>query len=488
MEKLILKPGKILCVPRKLIQVGGKACETHSFAKEGEDILYSVAFRKMSAKTQVFGSDAEEHLRTRLTHTLEVARISVNMAEELGFDGKLAEAIALGHDIGHTPFGHVGERALHRFSTGEDRKYTTKEGKHVSVPDELKGFKHNLQSVRLLAAYTPGCRFSNFVLYGIRGHSSLTYKKLGSAGKTTFYDRYAVDCGIVLEKTDRELIPAWSVEAFLVKWADEIAQRHHDLEDAYFQKIMSPKQIMQQLEDLKDLAKTEDLKNLYMKLDEISKKENESKNKEQGCFPRYLGKFVIEVYTSCCVEEFRNALGKMIEEYHIATAEDFANKYQEILEEDIEKRLSLERTAIEQADQRLNKNLRFAILDSYEVQRLDGRSEYLVRRMLRAFKSNPQQLPDIYINRLMKTEIYKFFSDEDVRRLFKVIKERLQYDIDQKSVEQWADYESRNALRVLLEEVEIEPIISPALMRVVFDYVAAMRDRSAYEEYRELYE
>ena len=488
MGEQIQKPGVFLRVPRQLIQVEGRACPDHSFAKEGEDILYSVAFRKLSAKTQVFGSDAEEHLRTRLTHTLEVARISVNMAEQLGFDGKLAEAIALGHDIGHTPFGHVGERALHRFSSGEDRKYTTKKGNAVRIPECLKGFKHNLQSVRLLVDYTPGCSFSNFVLYGIRGHSSLTYKKLGEAGKTKFYDRYEKNCSIILEETDRRAMPAWSVEAFLVKWADEIAQRHHDLEDAYFQKIMSSRQIMRQLDGLVSLADTDELQDLYKKLDEISGEENEIPNKEEGCFPRYLGKFVIDLYTHCCVKEFGSALEQLIEDYNLQSIEDFADKYPEIPEKTIKRRLSLEGTPIEQADRHLTKSLRFAILDSYEVQRLDGRSEYLARRLLRAFKSNPQQLPDSYINRLMKTEIYELLLGGEREKLLAEINAHLQYAVGRKQVKRWANYESRNALRVLLEKEETEQIISPALMRVVFDYVGAMTDRSAYEEYRELYE
>ena len=129
--------GRLFRVPEAFVQVEGSWKKEHSFGKERENILYSVAFRNLSAKTQVFHSNVREHLRTRLTHTLEVARIAADMAEELGLDAKLAEAVALGHDLGHTPFGHVGERAIHRFSSGEDRKYTLKDGGRLDMPGEM---------------------------------------------------------------------------------------------------------------------------------------------------------------------------------------------------------------------------------------------------------------------------------------------------------------------------------------------------------------
>ena len=118
---------------------------------------------------------------------------------------------------------------------------------------------------------------------------------------------------------------------------------------------------------------------------------------------------------------------------------------------------------------------------------MDGRSEYIVRRLLRAYKSNPQQLPDMYINRLMKEELFRFLSDQ-ANGIMEKIRNDLGYKIDPGDVEKWHNYECRNALRVLLDDPETETLISPILMRVIFDYVAFMTDRSAYEEYRELYE
>ncbi len=479
--------GELLRVPATLVQVNGQSDKNHSFAKEGENILYSVAFRNLSAKTQVFHSNVREHLRTRLTHTLEVARIAVNMSEILGFDRNLAEAIALGHDLGHTPFGHVGERAIHKFSSGEDRKYTASDGTAMQMPDNMKGFKHNLQSVRLLVNYTIGCEFSNFVLYGIRGHSSIVYKQLEEKGRTTFYDKYVPCWSVVLE--DGSFVPAWSVESFLVKWADEIAQRHHDIEDAYFQKIMSPGQIVRQLEPLTSLTASEELKDVYGAMKKIASGGEEIGDREWELFPHYLAEFVIGIYVSASTEEIKEKLECIIKKYQIKSVEDFELLYQSKEKiNDINEMLSLKGTSIGNSDKILNDGLKYAILDSYEVQRMDGRSEYIIRRLLRAYKSNPQQLPNKYINHLMKDCIDEFLHKEEKDTLLTIIKQSLGYGVLVEDRKNWQDYECRNALRVLLKSPESERIISPVLMRMIFDYVSFLTDRSAYEEYRELYE
>ena len=82
------------------------------FQRDRDRILHSKSFRRMKHKTQVFLSPGGDHYRTRLTHTLEVAQIGRTIARSLFLNEDLVEAIALGHDLGHTPFGHVGERAL----------------------------------------------------------------------------------------------------------------------------------------------------------------------------------------------------------------------------------------------------------------------------------------------------------------------------------------------------------------------------------------
>ena len=100
------------------------------FQRDRDRIVHSQSFRRLMYKTQVFLAPAGDHYRTRLTHTIEVMQIARTMARALRLNEDLAEAIALGHDLGHTPFGHSGERVLNRLSGGN--------------------FRHNEQSVRVV--------------------------------------------------------------------------------------------------------------------------------------------------------------------------------------------------------------------------------------------------------------------------------------------------------------------------------------------------
>src|SRR5689334_10160263 len=104
------------------------------YQRDRDRILHSAAFRRLKDKTQVFLFDEGDHYRTRLTHTLEVAQIARAIARALRLDEDLAEALALAHDLGHTPFGHAGERALDRAMT------------------EFGGFNHNGQSLRVVTS------------------------------------------------------------------------------------------------------------------------------------------------------------------------------------------------------------------------------------------------------------------------------------------------------------------------------------------------
>lgn len=109
------------------------------FMRDRDRVLYSKSFRRLAGKTQVYLSGVDDHRRTRLTHTLEVSQIARSIAGPLKLDTDLVEAIALGHDLGHTPFGHVGERTLHEIMTpkqghilGADCPLDIKEGEQLS--------------------------------------------------------------------------------------------------------------------------------------------------------------------------------------------------------------------------------------------------------------------------------------------------------------------------------------------------------------------
>ena len=164
------------------------------FMRDRDRIIHCKAFRRLKHKTQVFLSPEGDHYRTRLTHTLEVAQISRTVARALRLNEDLAEAIALGHDLGHTPFGHAGERALSE-ALG-------------------KPFNHNEQSlrvVRLLEKEGKGLNLTREVLDGIVCHTG--------------------------SKT------ADTPEGRIVRYADRIAYINHDIDDAVRAGVLSEEDI-----------------------------------------------------------------------------------------------------------------------------------------------------------------------------------------------------------------------------------------------------
>ena len=114
LEKKTLSEFATLSANTKGRRVSEEKCSIRTdFQRDKDRIIYSKAFRRLKHKTQVFISPEGDHYRTRLTHTLEVAQIARTVARALKLNEDLAEAISLGHDLGHTPFGHIGEKIIY---------------------------------------------------------------------------------------------------------------------------------------------------------------------------------------------------------------------------------------------------------------------------------------------------------------------------------------------------------------------------------------
>lgn len=180
------------------------------YQRDRDRVIHSAAFRRLKHKTQVFASPNDDHFRTRLTHTMEVAQISRTIARTLRLNEDLAETIALVHDLGHTPFGHAGEEAMDKLFAEEG------------------GFNHNAQSLRVVDVIED--RYPDF-----RG-LNLTYEvREGIVKHETDYDMP------VGSDFDENLRP--SMESQLVNYADEIAYNAHDLDDGIFSEILTSEQI-----------------------------------------------------------------------------------------------------------------------------------------------------------------------------------------------------------------------------------------------------
>lgn len=166
------------------------------FQRDRDRIIHSKAFRRLKGKTQVFVSGGSDHFRTRLTHTMEVAQISRDMARTLGLNEDLAECIALAHDLGHPPFGHAGEEALDRW-----------------MKTHRSSFEHNRQSLRIVtildesSSQRVGLNLNQEVLEGLMKHRTPHDKPEESVPRNP------------------------TLEALVVNIADEIAYTGHDVDD-----------------------------------------------------------------------------------------------------------------------------------------------------------------------------------------------------------------------------------------------------------------
>jgi dGTPase len=182
---------------------------TH-YQRDRDRVIHSRAFRRLEYKTQVFLNGTGDHLRTRLTHTIEVAAISRNIASALKVNSDLAETIALAHDLGHSPFGHKGETVLARLMKGHG------------------GFEHNQHSLRIAEQLEqkypnfPGLNLSWEVREGLAKHQ-------------TAYDHPGQRNGFNAKNS--------SLEAQIANLADEITYYSHDLDDGLDSELLSEKKL-----------------------------------------------------------------------------------------------------------------------------------------------------------------------------------------------------------------------------------------------------
>ncbi len=221
----------------------------NEFQRDRERIVNSKAFRRLVDKAQIFSAEKGDHYRTRMTHTLEVNQISKAIACALNLNLDLTEAIALAHDLGHTPFGHQGERTLYDILTGEKQKgiFNIADNVWQQNPNLFGGFKHNYQSVRVLTTLEEkyigysGLDVSLQVLEGVLKHT-----KLVNASIEEFIDsKYIQDLHLELEEDGEPF--ASTLEGQVVAIADEIAQRGHDIDDAISSGLITAEELLEAL-------------------------------------------------------------------------------------------------------------------------------------------------------------------------------------------------------------------------------------------------
>lgn len=487
------------------------------FDQDRDRILYSKVFRRMNGKTQIFVPNSNDYVRTRMTHSLEVNQIARSIAKGLGLNISLVEAIALGHDVGHTPFGHAGEYELNRIMNncidGNVAGFPTLE-------DSEKGFKHNFQSIRALGELStiydmPGLDLSSFTLWGILNHTSKISKPCRHLlEQETINDpKNRERCCIYKSKyclcqnsgnlglgfySDLESKfgcfpngkPSWSFEGIVVNIADEIAQFHHDIEDSIFMNIISLDEATAYIRECfgKYILEipSEEVKNEYETL--LTCIDN---SKSDVSFMSYSSKLIINFLVNNLViaskinlaefanEKNINSKEKFQEYYESADFLDLFNSEQDLINVENNKFIRFTND-MEQPINDLKSTFYNRAINSEEVQKLNNLGERVIFGLFYALFDNPKLLPDktlfLLANRYKK--ISEFEKAIEIYRN-KKLKKRDTYDAKIKE----AFGEIRNQINIVKSTNENKKIF----MRTICDHISGMTDAYALNFHREIY-
>lgn len=469
------------------------------FQRDRDRVLYSKEFRRLSGKTQIFVAGSDDNIRTRLTHTLEVAQIADTIARRLNLNVMLTSAIAYAHDIGHTPFGHVGERTLNFFMNGCYAYY----GYDNALNPGDKGFKHNLQSVRVACDLEDmykeeghGLNLTRYTLWGIQNHSSRAYKDCefyNNSGTCRYknsnekcdgdlsVDFYSVYSNRILnDKRD------WTLEGIIVAYADEIAQRHHDIEDGIFAGILDIDHLCEYIESDPVFGRE-----LGERIKNCPTLQNRKKNGIQDTIPvsgqqnyqysvsdkiRALSRIIVDYYVTKYCDTLCNKVNRLhsIFQDEIDKAKQNPLKWKELFYDHIKKEgQSLTQyfgfeEDISMADKDFNHYLRNHVLFSELAQSMDGKAAYIIKQLIKAYLTNPQQLPD----KTIVSVISDWYNRQNV--MPKMGKPYMTVNSS-----------ARDKLKELL--TSNDPIIKTLLMHRICDFIAGMTDQYAYACYDKLY-
>ncbi|HHV92944.1 MAG TPA: deoxyguanosinetriphosphate triphosphohydrolase [Firmicutes bacterium] len=295
-ERQYLSPYAALSAESKGRTYPEPACEVRTvFQRDRDRLLHSKAFRRLMGKTQVFISPVGDHYRTRLTHTLEVAQISRTVARALRLNEALTEAIALGHDLGHTPFGHAGEAALDALLKG--------------------GFRHNEQSLRVV----------DLVETYSDDHPGLNLT-------------YEVRNGILCHTGDEQ--PA-TLEGAVVRICDRVAYINHDIDDAIRAGLLTEEDLPEECRTVLGRSRKERIDTMVKDLINSSWEKSEIRMSPQvGRATDILREFLFErIYLAPRAAEQKEKIQRLITalfEYYMDNPEKLPEQFRKGSEDDLQ--------------------------------------------------------------------------------------------------------------------------------------------------------
>lgn len=316
------------------------------FQRDRDRIIHSTAFRRLEYKTQVFVNHEGDLFRTRLTHTLEVAQIARSISSALNLNENLSEAIALAHDLGHTPFGHAGQNALNRCML------------------ENGGFEHNLQSLRVVDmleeryAEYPGLNLCFETREGILKHcSKKNAHELGDLGKR------------FIEKKQP------SLEAQLTNIADEIAYNNHDIDDGFRAGML----------DIENLKETELFSMHYLEVCKVYK-ELKKRVLIYEVIRRMINTLVLDL-----IHETKNNIKKLSPQ----NIEDIRNHNRPLVSQSSE---------LKKQSNELKKFLRTNLYEHERVKKMTAKAEHIITKLFISFLENHKLMPDDYCKKAQESE------------------------------------------------------------------------------------
>lgn len=469
------------------------------FCRDKDRIAFCRSFRRLSHKTQVYMSTlTDEDRRTRLTHTLEVAQLAKSIARLLSVNEDLVEAIAFGHDIGHAPFGHAGERQLDAYLSGNERlprrleaRVRIPSGYYEELGDEARNFRHNFQGVRLatfLEKYDPdaldrGLNLTLQVLEGIVKHTSLAPVR---HPRTLVEDRSEI-CRYPAMHQDADLFKKLrldidaptTVEGQVVVAADEIAQLCHDINDA--------------------------LNRGSLPFEELSRRRVAGSILDKGFVGRMkrAGRWqsrvtnaqTVAALSQDCVAAVTTALRSALNSARgggrVGT-DQAPGPIRDWLGRRGRGDLSIHSACFKAlADLKYER-----VVNDYEVNRMDNKGSYLIRQLFDAYLMDPRQLPNEALDDYVATKCldYRRLQRDGVKAWLRRKEEqhalrRLEPDEERLLCRFLAGDRERGAFRTLSLLDKLIPYMAfdGDYRRAIADHIALMNDASVEQEAAELY-
>ncbi len=353
-----------------------------NFQRDRDRILHSRAFRRLKHKTQVYVPYTGDHPRTRLTHTLEVAQIARTLARALGLNEDLVEAVGLAHDIGHTPFGHSGERVLARILSGEEPACPLPE----TLARTVGTFKHNYQSIRVVDQLerrydVPGLNLTDQVREGIIKHTTW---------KARFPFPLPTTAGLRLGKPCH-------LEGQAVALADEIAQQTHDLEDGLYAEAVS-------------LAEIERLPAAAAVIERSG--QAYSREKRRWRKAALLQRGLIHLFVTDAIETSARAIGKVAAKHRVADHDGWV-----AIADEIPAAVVAFSGKVAPLFADLKAFIYRFIINHQEVNRQDHRANLVMTGLFRAYYTNPLTLPTYALLRFHEETGRSYLRDLPIKAI-----------------------------------------------------------------------